>query len=71
MVFTVLTTKAALGAIVTRVPTVVGALPDPVVTVRTGDLVRVDGDAGIVAVLTRAGDTLSMSEKSAGERARH
>ncbi|MCP2635631.1 DUF126 domain-containing protein [Microbacterium sp. HD4P20] len=71
MVFTVMTTKAALGAIVTRVPSVVGALPDPVLTVRTDDLVRVDGDAGTISVLARAGDTLSMSEKSAGERGRH
>ena len=51
MVFNVLTTKAVLGAIVTRVPTVVQAAPDPLQSIRTGDLVRVDGDAGTIAVL--------------------
>jgi predicted aconitase with swiveling domain len=53
-VFDVLTTKAVLGAIVTRVPTVVEASPDPVETIRTGDLVRVDGDIGVVTILRRA-----------------
>jgi predicted aconitase with swiveling domain len=51
MVFDVLTTKAVLGAIVTRIPTVVQALPRPLETIRTGDLVRVDGDAGVVTIL--------------------
>lgn len=54
MVFDVLTTKAVLGAIVTRVPTVVEAAPAPLETIRTGDLVRVDGDAGVVTILRRA-----------------
>ncbi|WP_448809237.1 aconitase X swivel domain-containing protein [Agromyces bauzanensis] len=54
MVFDVLTTKAVLGAIVTRVPTVVEAVPAPLESIRTGDLVRVDGDAGIVTILRRA-----------------
>lgn len=54
MVFNVLTTKAVLGAIVTRVPTVVEASPDPVETIRTGDLVRVDGETGLVTVLARS-----------------
>lgn len=51
MVFDVLTTKAALGAIVTRVPTVVGARPAPLEAIRTGDVVEVDGAAGTVTVL--------------------
>lgn len=54
MVFNVITTKAVLGAIVTRVPTVVEAHPDPVEGIRTGDRVRVDGDAGTVTVVRRA-----------------
>jgi uncharacterized protein len=54
MVFNVLTTKAVLGAIVTRVPTVVEAAPNPLETIRTGDLVRVDGDAGLVTLIRRA-----------------
>jgi len=54
MVFDVLTTKAVLGAIVTRVPTVVQALPRPLETIRTGDLVRVDGESGVVTILESA-----------------
>lgn len=53
MVFEVLTTKAVLGAIVTRVPTVVGARPSPLQTIRTGDTVRVDGDRGVVTIVSR------------------
>lgn len=54
MVFNTVTTKAVLGAIVTRVPTVVEATPDPVEAICSGDLLRVDGDAGTVTVLRRA-----------------
>jgi predicted aconitase with swiveling domain len=54
MVFDVVTTKAVLGAIVTRVPTVVEASPRPLDVIRTGDRVRVDGDTGVVTVLVRA-----------------
>lgn len=54
MVFDVVTTKAVLGAIVTRVPTVVEASPAPLDVIRTGDRVRVDGDTGVVTVLLRA-----------------
>ena len=52
-VFDVVTTKAVLGAIVTRIPTVVEASPAPLDVIRTGDRVRVDGDAGVVTVLAR------------------
>mgnify|MGYP001059119063 CR=1 FL=1 len=54
MVFTSLTTKVALGAVVTRVPSVL--LPaepsevDPLVVIRTGDRVLVDADNGVVTV---------------------
>lgn len=51
MIFNVVTTKAVLGAIVTRVPTVVEALPNPLDNIHTGDVLRVDGDRGIVTVL--------------------
>jgi len=54
MVFNVMTTKAVLGAIVTRVPAVAECEPDPVLAIRTGDWLRVDGDLGRVAVLRRA-----------------
>ncbi|GLY66864.1 aconitase X swivel domain-containing protein [Amycolatopsis taiwanensis] len=50
MLFTHLTTKAALGAVVTRVPSMTGFDRDPVELIRTGDWVRVDADAGIVEV---------------------
>jgi len=53
MVFNVITTKAVLGAIVTRVPTVAECEPDPVEAIRTGDLVRVDGGSGVVEILAR------------------
>jgi predicted aconitase with swiveling domain len=51
MVFNVVTTKAVLGAIVTRVPTVVQAAPNPLDVIRTGDLLRVDGNSGVITVL--------------------
>lgn len=54
MVFNVVTTKAVLGAIVTRVPTIVEAEPDPLGVVRTGDRLRVDGDSGVITMLRRA-----------------
>jgi|SRR5690625_1534109 len=54
MVIGKITTKAVLGAIVTRVPTVVAASPDPTKEIRTGDIVRVDGDSGLVEVIERA-----------------
>ena len=57
MVFNIVTTKAVLGAIVTRIPTVVEPTPNPLEIIRTGDLLRVDGDRGIVTVLRRADST--------------
>lgn len=54
MVFNTVTTKAVLGAIVTRVPTVVECDGDPTREIRSGDRVRVDGDAGTVTVVARA-----------------
>lgn len=54
-VFDVVTTKAVLGAIVTRIPSVVEASPPPLEVIRTGDRVRVDGDTGRVTVLERGG----------------
>jgi uncharacterized protein len=54
MVFTVTTTKAALGAVVTRVPTVTDLDRDPVEVIETGDWVRIDADHGLVEVLRRS-----------------
>lgn len=50
MVFNIMTTKAALGAVVMRVPTVTALDGDPCELIRTGEWVRVDGDNGIVSV---------------------
>lgn len=50
LVFNVMTTKAALGAVVLRVPSVTDLDCDPVVLVRSGDWVRVDADAGTISV---------------------
>jgi predicted aconitase with swiveling domain len=54
MVFTTMTTKVALGAVVTRVPAVTGLDQDPVQVIATGDRVRVDAGSGVVMV-KRAG----------------
>lgn len=56
MVFTTVTTKAVLGAVVTRVPTVSQLGEDPVTAIATGDFVEVDADAGTVTILVRAAD---------------
>lgn len=50
MLFNIMTTKAALGAVVMRVPTVTELDQDPLAVIRTGDWVRVDGDAGTVEI---------------------
>ena len=50
MAFNVMTTKAALGAVVMRIPTLTDLDRDPVVLVETGDWVRIDGDAGTLSV---------------------
>lgn len=56
MVFTTLSTKSALGAVVTRVPTVSALDEDPVEIIRTGDWVTVDAYRGIVTVRTDHGN---------------
>ncbi len=53
LIFTVMTTKIALGAVVMRVPTVTECDADPLALIRTGDWVRVDGDAGTISVWDR------------------
>lgn len=54
MLFTVMTTKVALGAVVTRVPAMTDFDVDPFSVIEEGDWVRVDADAGRVEV-TRKG----------------
>ena len=50
MVVTSLSTKSALGAVVTRVPAVTDLDQDPCELIRTGDWVRVDATHGLIEV---------------------
>lgn len=50
MIFTRMTTKIALGAVVTRVPAITDCDIDPLAAIRTGDWVVVDADAGTITV---------------------
>ena len=50
MVFNVMTTKAALGSVVMRIPAVTDLDRDPLDLIETGDRVRVDGDRGTVEI---------------------
>ena len=54
MIFTVTTTKAALGAVVTRVPALTDLDHDPVEVIRTGDRLRLDAGRGLVEILHRS-----------------
>jgi len=54
MVFNVMTTKAALGAVVMRIPAVTDLDRDPLDLIETGDQVRVDGDRGVVEIWKKA-----------------
>jgi predicted aconitase with swiveling domain len=50
MVFNIMTTKIALGAVVMHCPSVTELDQDPLDVIETGDWVRVDGDRGLVEV---------------------
>ena len=50
MLFNEMTTKIALGAVVTRAPAVTGFDRDPLDCIETGDWVRVDADRGVVEI---------------------
>lgn len=51
MIFTEMTTKMALAAVVSHAPTVTDIDGDPFEVIATGDWVRVDADRGIVEVV--------------------
>ena len=53
MIFTRMTTKIALGAVVSRVPTITDLDGDVFEMIATGDLVEVDADAGLVTITKR------------------
>jgi hypothetical protein len=50
MVITRISTKSALGAVVTRVPAITDLDQDPCQVIRTGDWVRVDATHGLIEV---------------------
>lgn len=50
MVFNEMSTKIALGSVVTRCPAVTGLDQDPTKVIKTGDWVKVDGDNGVVEI---------------------
>ncbi len=54
LVFTTMTTKIALGAVVMHTPAVTDFDRDPLDLIETGDWVRVDGDRGVVEILKPA-----------------
>jgi predicted aconitase with swiveling domain len=53
MLFNEMTTKMALGAVVTHAPAVTDFDRDPLTVIETGDWVKVDGDTGVVEVTKR------------------
>jgi predicted aconitase with swiveling domain len=53
MIFNEMSTKIALGSVVTRVPAVTALDQDPTKVIKTGDWVKVDGDRGIVEIIRR------------------
>jgi uncharacterized protein len=53
MIFNQMTTKIALGAVVTHAPAVTDLDQDPLTVIETGDWVKVDADRGIVEVTKR------------------
>jgi predicted aconitase with swiveling domain len=55
MLFNKMTAKAALGAVVTRVPAMTELDRDPLTVIETGDWVKVDADNGIVEVTKKIG----------------
>jgi predicted aconitase with swiveling domain len=50
MIFNVMSTKIALGVVVTRVPAVTDLEEDPLEFIETGDWVQVDADRGVVVI---------------------
>ncbi len=53
LVFNVMTTKVALGAVVMHAPAVTDLDQDPLGVIETGDWVKVDADAGVVEITKR------------------
>lgn len=66
MVFNVMNTKIALAVVVAHVPAVTGLDQDPTTVIRTGDLVRVDGDRGVIEILKRKDDSAGKDNSDSG-----
>ena len=56
LIFNIMNTKAALGAVVVHAPAMTDLDHDPLEVIRTGDRVKVDADNGIVEILREVGD---------------
>jgi len=56
MIFNRMSTKVALGAVVSRVPSITDLDQDPLLVIKTGDWVKVDADKGVVEVTKRGVD---------------
>lgn len=69
MLFNEMTTKIALGAVVTRAPAMTDFDQDPLQVIVTGDWVRVDADRGIVEVTRRAPSAAATAAESAAQSA--
>ena len=54
MLFNEMTTKIALGAVVTRAPALTGFDRDPLDCIETGDWISVDADRGVVEIHKRS-----------------
>ena len=54
MLFNEMSTKIALGAVVTRAPALTDFDRNPIEVIETGDWVRVDADRGVVEVIRKA-----------------
>lgn len=55
MLFTEMTTKVALGAVVTHAPAMTDFDQDPLAAIATGDWVKVDADRGVVEITKKQG----------------
>lgn len=53
MLFNEMSTKMALGAVVTHAPAITDFDVDPLTVIETGDWVKVDGNTGVVTVTKR------------------
>ena len=54
MIFNKMTSKIALGAVVTRAPAMTELEQDPLAIIETGDWVKVDADNGVVEITKRS-----------------